>query len=281
MKPSARLGRAGVATTVCVGYAGRKWAIAKQMTAGSDDPDQTWDVHRRYTVGSGPDRIRVLVADNHALFRAGLIDVLAREKDFEVVGEVADGHAAIAAVRALAPDVVLVDRWLPEPDGIETTQRIRHEIPTTAVIVMAAEEDEEALFASVEAGAAAFLVKGFGPADLVAVIRRVATGEYVIDETVLSNRAVASRVLEEFRELAVDGQEVPPVVSPLTAREVEVLDLIARGMRNREIAAALSMGEQTVKNHVNSILRKLGVKDRTDAVIHAMRQGWIRMPDEE
>ena len=227
-----------------------------------------------------PDRIRILIVDDHALFRAGIVNVLAREKDFEVVGEAADGRAAIEASNALSPNIVLMDLSLPQPGGIETTQRIRRELPATAVVVLAVDEDEEALFASIKAGAAAFLIKDVSPEDLVMVIRRVSKGEFLINDKVFSKPAVASRVLKEFRELAVYGQEAQPIFAPLSPREVEILDNIAQGMTNKQVAYALSISEQTVKNHMSSILRKLAVNDRTQAVVYAMRQGWIKMPED-
>ena len=226
------------------------------------------------------DRIRILIVDDHALFRAGISNVLQHEKDFEVVGEAADGRSAIEASNALSPNIVLMDLSLPQPGGIETTQRIRRELPATAVVVMAVDEDEEALFASIKAGAAAFLIKDVSPDDLVQIIRRVSKGEFLINDKVFSKPAVASRVLKEFRELAVYGQEAQPIFAPLSPREVEILDNIAQGMTNKQVAYALSISEQTVKNHMSSILRKLAVNDRTQAVVYAMRQGWIKMPED-
>jgi DNA-binding NarL/FixJ family response regulator len=230
--------------------------------------------------GGSPDRIRTLIVDDHALFRAGIVNVLSREKDLEVVGEAADGRSAIEAANSLSPNIVLMDLSLPQPGGIETTQRIRRELPATAVIVMAVDEDEEALFASIKAGAAAFVIKDISPEDLVTVIRRVSKGEFLINDKVFSKPAVASRVLKEFRELAVYGQEAQPIFAPLSPREVEILDNIAQGMTNKQVAYALSISEQTVKNHMSSILRKLAVNDRTQAVVYAMRQGWIKMPED-
>jgi DNA-binding NarL/FixJ family response regulator len=229
---------------------------------------------------AGPDRVRILIVDDHALFRAGIINVLARDKEFEVVGEAADGRAAIEAANALTPNIVLMDLSLPAPGGIETTQRIRRELPATAVIVMNVDEDEEALFASIKAGAAAFMIKDVSPEDLIHVVRKVSKGEFLINNKVFENQGVASRVLKEFRELAVYGQEAQPIFAPLSPREVEILDNIAQGMTNKQVAYALSISEQTVKNHMSSILRKLAVNDRTQAVVYAMRQGWIKMPED-
>jgi DNA-binding NarL/FixJ family response regulator len=230
--------------------------------------------------GIAADKIRILVVDDHALFRGGITQVLSRERDFDVVGEAADGRAALEMAGAVSPSIVLMDLSLPAPGGLETTQRIRREFPATAVIVMAADEDEESLFASIKAGAAAFVIKDISPEDLVHVIRRVSMGEFLINDKVFSKPAVASRVLKEFRELAVYGQEAQPIFAPLSPREVEILDNIAQGMTNKQVAYALSISEQTVKNHMSSILRKLAVNDRTQAVVYAMRQGWIKMPED-
>jgi DNA-binding NarL/FixJ family response regulator len=230
--------------------------------------------------GVAADRIRILIVDDHALFRVGIANILGRERDLDVVGEAADGRAALEMSGMTTPSIVLMDLSLPAPGGLETTQRIRREYPATAVIVMAQDEDEESLFASIKAGAAAFVINDISPEDLIHVIRRVSQGEFLINDKVFSKPAVASRVLKEFRELAVYGQEAQPIFAPLSPREVEILDNIAQGMTNKQVAYALSISEQTVKNHMSSILRKLAVNDRTQAVVYAMRQGWIKMPED-
>jgi DNA-binding NarL/FixJ family response regulator len=224
--------------------------------------------------------MRILIVDDHALFRVGIRNILEREPDLDIVAEADDARSALDAAFATSPDVVLMDLSLPAPGGIDTTQRIRRELPATAIVVLSTDEDEEALFESIKAGAAAFVLKDIAPEDLVMVIRRVVAGEYLINDKVFSRPAVASRVLKEFRELAVYGQEAAPIFAPLSPREVEILDNIAQGMTNKQVAYALSISEQTVKNHMSSILRKLSVNDRTQAVVYAMRQGWIRMPED-
>jgi len=234
----------------------------------------------------GPDRrdpdhvTKVLIVDDHALFRVGIANILGREADFDIVGEADDSRSAVERAIETSPDVVLMDLSLPTPGGIETTQRIKRELPSTAIVVLAVAEDEDALFDAIKAGAAAFLLKDIGPDDLVTVMRRVVAGEYLINDKVFSKPAVASRVLKEFRELAVYGQDAAPIFAPLSPREVEILDNIAQGMTNKQVAYALSISEQTVKNHMSSILRKLSVNDRTQAVVYAMRQGWIKMPED-
>jgi DNA-binding NarL/FixJ family response regulator len=230
---------------------------------------------------AGGERTRILIVDDHALFRVGIANVLGSEPDFEVVGEADDSHSAVNRALETSPDIVLLDLTLPAPGGIETTRRLKRELPSTAIIGLAVAEDEDALFEAIKAGAAAFILKDVRPIDLVTIIRRVVHGEYLINDEVFAKPAVASRVLKEFRELAVYGQEAAPIFAPLTPREVEILDNIAQGLTNKQVAYALSISEQTVKNHMSSILRKLSVNDRTQAVVYAIRQGWIRMPELE
>ncbi len=232
-----------------------------------------------------PDRrggpvLKVLLVDDHPFFRLGVRNVLEQQPDLEVVGEAEDAQHAIETADQLAPDIILMDLSLPAPGGIEATARIKRGLPSAAVIVLAQQEDEDSLFDAIKAGAAAFILKDVAPNDLVAIIRRVGAGEYLINDKVFARPAVASRVLKEFRELAIYGQESQPIFAPLSPREVEILDNIAQGMTNKQVAFQLSISEQTVKNHMSSILRKLSVNDRTQAVVYAMRQGWIRVPED-
>jgi DNA-binding NarL/FixJ family response regulator len=228
----------------------------------------------------GEERVRILIVDDHVLFRVGIAQILSKEEDLEVVGEAEDARSAMDAALETSPNIILMDLSLPSPGGIETTQRIKRELPSVSIIVLAVQEDEDALFDAIKAGAAAFILKDISPDDLVQIIRRVGNGEYLINDKVFSQPAVASRVLKEFRELAVYGQEAAPIFAPLSPREVEILDNIAQGMTNKQVAYQLSISEQTVKNHMSSILRKLSVNDRTQAVVYAMRQGWIKMPED-
>jgi len=228
----------------------------------------------------GEERVRILIVDDHVLFRVGIAQILSKEADLEVVAEAEDSRSAMDAALDTSPNIILMDLSLPSPGGIETTQRIKRELPSVSIIVLAVQEDEDALFDAIKAGAAAFILKDVSPDDLVQIIRRVSNGEYLINDKVFSQPAVASRVLKEFRELAVYGQEAAPIFAPLSPREVEILDNIAQGMTNKQVAYTLSISEQTVKNHMSSILRKLSVNDRTQAVVYAMRQGWIKMPED-
>lgn len=235
----------------------------------------------------GPDRrtpadqrTKILIVDDHPMFRVGIREILLREQDFEIVGEAEDARGAFELAQSESPDIVLMDLSLPAPGGIEITQRIKRELPSVGIVCLAMAEDEDQLFDAIKAGAAAFILKDVGPDDLVTIIRRVSAGEYLINDRVFARPSVASRVLKEFRDLAVYGQSDTPIFAPLSPREVEILDNIAQGMTNKQVAYALSISEQTVKNHMSSILRKLSVNDRTQAVVYAMKQGWIRMPED-
>lgn len=238
--------------------------------------------------GSGPqpprlpqfEPTKILLLDEQALFRAGARTLLAAAPGLTVVGETNDGKTGLELASTLAPDVVLISLSLPTPGGIAAATAIKRELPSVGIIILANVEAEESLFEAIKSGAAAFASKDIEPAQLLAVIGQVANGEYLINEQVFAKPAVAGRVLKEFRHLALFGEAAAPLFAPLSRREVEVLDSIAQGMTNKAVAYALSISEQTVKNHISSVLRKLNVNDRTQAVVYALRQGWIKMPGE-
>jgi DNA-binding NarL/FixJ family response regulator len=209
--------------------------------------------------------IRVLVADDHAVVREGLRAFLALQDDVEVVGEAADGEEAVAAVASLQPDVALVDLVMPGVDGLEAIKRIRASNAPTRVIVLTSFADEDKMLPAVRAGAVGYLLKDVDPQALVAAIRTVHDGETLLHPAV---------VRELVREVAGDGREPPPE-NPLTHREREVLALIARGRANKAIAFELGVAEKTVKTHVSNILAKLGVSDRTQAALLAVREGLV------
>ncbi|MBF6614459.1 MAG: response regulator transcription factor [Chloroflexi bacterium] len=227
------------------------------------------------------EKIRVLIVDDHPLFRQGVRHTLESSKDIEVIGEAPDGQRAIQMAESLAPDIMLVDINLPGLNGLEVTRVVRRRQPQIAVIVLTVYEDDEQLFNATKVGAAAYSAKDITTEKLMEMVREVSEGHYPINDAVLSRPFVASRMLNQFRELAsaeTDGGE--SVFAPLTTREVEILDCIARGNSNKEIARILNISDQTVKNHITSILRKLAVNDRTQAVIYALRHGWIKMSEE-
>jgi DNA-binding NarL/FixJ family response regulator len=223
--------------------------------------------------------IRILIADSHPIFRQGLRGIVENEPDIEVVGEASDGPEALALARSVSPDVILLDVQLPNDESMTVARTIKLHLPRTGVVLMTAAHDDEQLFQAIKVGASAFYLKDVRPAEVLDGIRRVASGEYLINEKVLEDPHIASRVLKQFRDLSLVDKEVEPLFVPLSGREIEVLDYIARGNSNKEIARALKISDQTVKNHITSILRKLNVNDRTQAVVFALRRGWIRMPD--
>lgn len=237
------------------------------------------DLEEKVSLGE-PEKIRVLILDEHPLFRQGVRCVLEQAGDCFVVGEASEGRSALELARAQSPDVVIVDALLSAGDALEVTRQIRHWLPRVSVIMLTAFEDEEQLFQSMKVGVAAYFLKDIEPSDLVSAVRQVFQGAYLINDNVLSRPTVASRVLGVFHEMAREEEtEVTPLYSPLSSREVEILDYIARGNSNKEIAKSLKISDQTVKNHITSILKKLSVNDRTAAVVHALRNGWIKMHD--
>jgi DNA-binding NarL/FixJ family response regulator len=223
--------------------------------------------------------IRVVLADSSRLTTMGISQVLQKEADIELVGTAADGDEAAAKTLELEPDVLVIEADLPRTSGIKVTQRIRRELPHVGVVVLTAKDEEQTLFEAIRAGAAAYLNKDCDPVELVDAIRKARAGQFIINEKVFNRPAVASKVLAEFRELSVYGPGSSHVFAPLSPREVQILDNIAQGMTNKEVAYALAISEQTVKNHMSSILRKLSVNDRTQAVVYAIRQGWIKGPE--
>lgn len=226
---------------------------------------------------NGGERITVFLVDDHPLFRQGVKAALQADPAIEIVGEATNSEEAFDQIRAIEPDVVITDVKLPSNDGLALTRQIRLHTPGIGVVVLSAYDDEEVLFQAIKVGAAAYFTKDVPPEILIAGIRRISRGEYLINESVLTRPLVASRVLRQFRDLSLVGQDVEPLFAPLSAREIEILDYIAKGNSNKEIARQLKISDQTVKNHITSILRKLAVNDRTQAVVFALRRGWIKM----
>jgi DNA-binding NarL/FixJ family response regulator len=215
--------------------------------------------------------IRVLLADDQALVRAGFRMILGAEEDIEVVGEAADGGEVVALARETAPDVVLMDIRMPEVDGIEATRRLRAEGPGTggpAVLVLTTFDLDEYVYEALRAGASGFLLKDAPEDRLVAGIRIVADGGSLFAP------AVTRRLIERFAGTA--ERPASPALSELTARETEILGLVARGLSNAEIAAELVVSQHTVKTHVAHLLGKLGLRDRVQAVVLAYEAGLVR-----
>ncbi len=223
--------------------------------------------------------IRVIVIDEQPLFRAGIRATLESTGDCQIVGESTDTFDVLELARIHNPDVALIDTGLLASDPLEIARQARHLVPRMAIIMLTPSEDEERLFQSIKVGAAAYYTRNITPVDLIEAVRKVSNGEYLIQDDVLTKPQLASRVLKSFRELTVEEEEgeAKDLYSPLSSREVEILDYIARGNSNKEIAKSLKISDQTVKNHITSILKKLSVNDRTAAVVHALRHGWIKM----
>jgi DNA-binding NarL/FixJ family response regulator len=215
--------------------------------------------------------IRIVVADDQALVRSGFRMILDAKPDLEVVGEAGDGREAAALVERLRPDVVLMDVRMPEVDGLEATRRIVASRSPTRVIILTTYDVDDSVFAALRAGASGFLLKDARPAELVEAVRVVARGDALLAPS------VTRRLLDRFAGvLPAPGATPPPDLGELTEREVEVLRLVALALSNAEIAERLVLTEATVKTHVSSVLRKLGLRDRVQAVVLAYDVGLVR-----
>ena len=213
------------------------------------------------------DTIRVLICDDHALFRRGLVMVLESEEGVEIVAEAEDGEDAVRKAEEFVPDVVLMDVRMPKVSGIEATRLIADVVPTAKILMLTVSDEEEDLYEAIKAGANGYLLKEISIEEVAGAIRAVITGQSLISPS------MASKLLNEFTTLAKRADERSSVPSPrLTDRELEVLKLVAQGMSNREIATELYISENTVKNHVRNILEKLHLHSRMEAVVYAVRE---------
>jgi DNA-binding NarL/FixJ family response regulator len=227
------------------------------------------------------DRIKVMIVDDHPVFRQGLWNVLAAHEDLCIVGEATDGPEAIERTQELLPDVVLMDINLPTLNGLQATRKLKALCPEVNVIMLTAYDDEEQVYHAIRAGASAYYAKDVSPERLVDVIRHVSRGQYVVGETLLDEDGLGDWLLEEFRRFGGGVfEEDEQFFAPLSPREMEILELVIQGMSNREIAYHLGISHQTVKNHMTSILSKLGVADRTQAAVYALRHGWVPLREQ-
>lgn len=209
------------------------------------------------------DRIGVLIVDDHTLFRRGIRKMLEAEDDMEVLGEAASGSEALRLTRELMPDVVLLDIQMPQMDGIEACRALHRELPHLGIVFVTMYENDEFVFRGLQAGGRGYILKDADPDTMLRAIRAVAHGESLLGPS------IALKVMRQFAGL----ERTRSLVDELTPREIEVLELIAKGMSNKEIAAQLAISEKTVKNHVNNILSKLHLNDRTQATLYAIRTG--------
>ena len=216
--------------------------------------------------------INLILADDHAVVRAGTRQLLERQPDLRVVGEAADGEEAVRLAKELKPHVVVMDVRMPKMSGVEATRRIKQEVPEVAVLVLTAHDDDEYVFALLQAGANGYLLKTAEMEELVKAIRAVAAGQSALDPV------ITGKVVAQF----ASGRSLPDVLANvkdeyegLTEREMEILRLVGRGLTNKDIGQQLYISDRTVQAHLSNIFSKLGVNSRTEAVMYAVRRGWI------
>jgi DNA-binding NarL/FixJ family response regulator len=217
-------------------------------------------------------KIKVLIADDHAVVREGTRRILEQEPDMEVVGEAGDGEEAVNLATSLKPDVAIIDIAMPKLDGIEATKRIKATWPSINVLILSAYDDDQFIFSLLEAGAAGYLLKSIRSRELIDAIRAVYSGESVL------HPSIARKVLNRFVSTSgkPEGQEQTGVLSD---REMEVLKLAAKGLSNQDIAEKLCLSIRTVQGHLGHIFNKLQVGSRTEAVVRALKEGWVTLDD--
>jgi len=224
------------------------------------------------------DEIKVLIVDDHPLFRQGLSDLLSTEPHMEVVGEAADGEVAIEMVYEVHPDVILMDINLPTINGLQVTRKIKSQMSDIKVVVITGYDDAEQVFHALRAGASAYCPKDIPPEALIRIIHAVMDGKYAVGDKIMTYDELMAWLEEKIGHfggpLVGDPEEL---FIPLSPREMEILEHVTKGLSNKEIAYKLGISHQTVKNHMTAILRKLRVDDRTQAAVYALRHGWVRL----
>jgi len=219
-------------------------------------------------------KIRVLIVSQQSLFRQGIEHSLSDVEDIKVLGTAEVNDEVLSAIDTLPPDVALVGVDAPADSGLTLARKIKQRLPVIGVVVLSSNPDDAQLFQALKAQAVACLSKEITAKDLIETVRRVARGEHPINEALTDRPKVAEQVLQQFQELSWRS-EAEGVIAPLTPRETEILNYIAKGYLNKQIAAELDISEQTIKNHVTSILRKLNANARTEAVVVAIKKGLI------
>jgi len=218
--------------------------------------------------------LRVLLVDDHILFRTGVKAVLAARSDMEVVGEAGNGLEAVALARETMPDVILMDITMPGCDGLEATRRIKREMPYVKVFMLTVSDDDENLFEAIKSGAQGYLTKDLKAQQLFDVLEGLARGEAAF------SGVIAAKILREFEKTSRGTDGELEATEPLTEREMEVLRLVVEGKSNQEIAQSLVISESTVKNHLRNILGKLHLRNRIQAAVYAVRQGLVEDPSQ-
>ena len=218
-------------------------------------------------------QLTLFIVDNQPLYRQAICQAL--QEDMEVVGESDLTPDIWSTIESLSPDIVLLDIGLPSLSGFGLARQIAIRCPSVAVVMLTPSPDDDQLFQAIKVGAMAFVSKDISADKLIRLVRKVGQGAYPINESLLSRPTAAKKVLQLFKNLSLMGKDIETLMTPLSPRETEILKYIAEGNSNKRIAYALGIGEQTIKNHITSIMRKLNANDRTHAVVLAMRKGWL------
>ena len=227
------------------------------------------------------DPIRIVVVDDHPLFRQGVIDTVSLEPDLMIAGEATNDEDALEVIRNVNPDVAIVDVNLPGMNGHQVTQHLVNEKSPTRIMLLTAYDDAEQKLHAMTVGAAGYCVKDVQPEVLAQNVREIFKGNFVIGSEVMNADQLESWLTPDSGDEASFYSEFSEAYEPLSKREMEVLGELTKGMSNKEIATALGISHQTVKNHVTSILRKLDVDDRTQATLYALKRGWVRLQDDD
>ncbi len=224
------------------------------------------------------DPIKILIVDDHPLFRQGLVDVIDMDDRLQVVAEAADGDSAFDMALEYHPDTILMDVNLPNANGLQVTRRILGALPETRIIILTGYDDAEQVFHALRLGATAYCAKDVPPEELLRTIHSVQDGSYLVNGQVMSREELGAWIEQRTgRYGSFPAEDQAEAYTPLSPREMEILELVARGASNKDIARRLSISQQTVKNHMTAILRKLRVDDRTQAAVYALRHGWVRL----
>lgn len=226
-------------------------------------------------------KIRIVVVDDHPLFRQGVIDSFSLEPDFDVVGQADTGEKALEVIREVKPDVAVLDVNLPGINGQQVTRQIVIENLPTRVVLLTAYDDTEQVIHAMRAGAYAYCAKDVQPEKLSNIVKTVHEGEYSVYNEIMDREGVDQWLIKKTETAARPYSDPGEPFHPLSSREMEVLECVTLGMSNKEIAGILGISHQTVKNHVTAILRKLGVEDRTQAAVYALRRGWVRLYEQD
>jgi len=227
------------------------------------------------------EKIRIIVVDDHPLFRQGVIDSFSIEPDFVVVGQAESGEAAYEMIKKLEPDVAVLDVNLPEMNGQQITRQVVLDKMKTKVVLLTAYDDTEQVIHAMRVGAHAYSAKDIKPETLNNIIRNVFEGYYYVGNLQMDEKGVQEWLVERTDSSSRPYSDPGEPFYPLSTREMEVLECVTLGLSNKEIATKLGISHQTVKNHVTAILRKLNVEDRTQAAVYALRRGWVRLYDQD